>query len=105
MDWGLFITWVVLAAALSMDSFAVSVGCGISLPQIRFQQAVPLAFSLAVFQGGFTLLGWLLGSFVADYISFIDHWIAFNSSLPGDIFFPSIAKSIFLNLYCFCICI
>lgn len=34
-------------------------------------------FLFAVFQAGLTFAGWLLGYSVSDYISKVDHWVAF----------------------------
>lgn len=36
-----------------------------------------IAFILALFQGGLTVLGYFLGSTVSGYIEKYDHWIAF----------------------------
>lgn len=60
-----------------MDSFAVSVSNGLSIRDLQFKRAIPIAFSLAVFQGTFPILGWLIGSGIEHYIVVIDHWMAF----------------------------
>lgn len=66
-----------IALALSFDSFAVSLSCGVIESKIRFISAMRIAFILALFQGGFTVLGFFLGSTVSDYIERYDHWVAF----------------------------
>lgn len=71
------ITLIIIAIGLSMDSFAVSVSNGLAIPKITFQRAVPIAFSLAFFQGLMPLLGWLSGVGLESYIKEFDHWIAF----------------------------
>ena len=37
-----------------------------------------MVFWFGVFQGGLTVLGWLVGIRVADSITMLDHWIAFG---------------------------
>lgn len=71
------ITLIIIAIGLSMDSFAVSVSNGLAIPKITFQRAIPIAFSLAFFQGLMPLLGWLSGVGLESYIKEFDHWIAF----------------------------
>ncbi|PTN07936.1 manganese efflux pump MntP family protein [Mangrovibacterium marinum] len=73
-----YYTIIVLAMGLSVDSFAVSVSSGLSLPKIRFFQAAKLAFLLAVFQAAMPVLGWLLENSIRRFIEPVDHWIAFG---------------------------
>ncbi|HUX53954.1 MAG TPA: manganese efflux pump MntP family protein [Williamwhitmania sp.] len=68
---------VLLAIGLSFDSFAVSVSSGLIKKEIQFFQAVRIALILAIFQGGFPLIGWFLGSKVKELIEPWDYWIAF----------------------------
>lgn len=70
-------TFFLIAIALSMDSFAVSMGMGTRSLTISLYRAFGVAFSFALFQGGMVLVGWFLGESVALLISGIDHWIAF----------------------------
>lgn len=72
-----FITYLLIGIGLSFDSFAVSVSCGLMRQHIKFRQAVIIAFSLAFFQAGFPVIGWLIGHSLADLIVSVDHWIAF----------------------------
>ncbi len=72
-----FITYLFIGIGLSFDSFAVSVSCGLMQQEIRFKQATVIAFSLAFFQAGFPVIGWLIGSTLNDLIAYWDHWIAF----------------------------
>ncbi|WP_423130459.1 manganese efflux pump MntP [Gaoshiqia sp. Z1-71] len=73
-----YATVFIIALGLSFDSFAVSVTSGLSLPRIRFFQAVRLAIILAVFQALMPLIGWLLESSVRHLIDPFDHWIGFG---------------------------
>lgn len=71
------LTVLVLAIGLSMDSFAVSIGCGLTEQKISFRHATKISFSLAFFQGILPVLGWLMGTGIKEYVESIDHWIAF----------------------------
>lgn len=68
---------ILLGLGLSFDTFAVSVSTGLLKKSIKFWQGVRVAIVLAFFQALMPLIGWFGGSQVADYISSIDHWIAF----------------------------
>lgn len=72
-----FITVLIIAVGLSMDSFAVSIANGITLKNLDLKKSILIASSLATFQGGMPLLGWLAGIGVEKYIREIDHWTAF----------------------------
>ena len=71
-------TILLIAVGLSFDTFAVSVSSGLTIRQIRFFQAVKIAFTLAFFQSLMPLIGWILGNQVAGYIASYDHWVAFG---------------------------
>ncbi len=74
MDW---ISITIIAIGLSMDSFAVSIGNGLSLKKLNFKNIFFISFSLAFFQALFPLIGWLAGREIEHLIKEIDHWIAF----------------------------
>ncbi|MGQ1908150.1 manganese efflux pump MntP [Marinifilum sp. RC60d5] len=67
----------LIALGLSVDSFAASVCSGLAIKNIRFHQAVKIAFFLALFQGGMPIIGWFAGWELKDLIKDFDHWIAF----------------------------
>jgi manganese efflux pump family protein len=70
------VTSLFIATGLAMDAFAVSLGIG-TTGQARDRRAkFRLAFHFGIFQAGMTLLGWLVGSTIAGFISSIDHWVA-----------------------------
>lgn len=71
------ISIILLALGLSVDSFAASICSGLAIKEIRFFQAVKIAFFLAIFQGGMPILGWFTGWQLKDLIKDFDHWIAF----------------------------
>ena len=70
-------TVVVLAIGLSMDSFAVSISCGLAEQNVSFSHAVKISFAFAFFQGFLPIVGWILGTGIKIYVERIDHWIAF----------------------------
>ncbi len=72
------ITFILIGIGLSFDSFAVSISCGLMKREIKFGQAVYIAFFLAFFQAAFPVIGWLIGSTLKDIIASVDHWIAFG---------------------------
>jgi manganese efflux pump family protein len=56
------ITLLLVATGLSFDSFAISLTCGVIEDKIAFRAAVRVAVIMALFQGGFTVAGFFLGS-------------------------------------------
>ncbi len=72
-----FLVILIIAVALAMDAFAVSISSGIIIKETKIQHALKIAFFTGFFQGFFTFLGWLGGIYIAHLISEIDHWIAF----------------------------
>ena len=71
------LTVIILAIGLSMDSFAVSISCGLTEQKISFRHAAKISFSLAFFQGILPVAGWYMGTEIKGYVEDIDHWIAF----------------------------
>lgn len=67
-----------VAIGLCFDTFAVSISSGIAKQEIVFTDALKIAFTLAFFQSAMPLAGWGLGEQVKQFISNIDHWIAFG---------------------------
>ena len=67
----------LLALALSVDSLVVSTASTFK-SKMPYRKGVLMAFVFGVFQGGFPLLGALLGVAFQDFVSTIDHWIAFG---------------------------
>lgn len=67
----------ILAVGLSMDAFAVSVCKGLCLRKVSFKECSKVGLYFGLFQGGMPLIGFILGVQFKDYITSIDHWIAF----------------------------
>ena len=72
-----FFDLFVLAVGLSMDAFAVSVCKGLSVRQLKISHACTAGLYFGGFQFLMPLIGYLLGSQFQQYITSIDHWIAF----------------------------
>ena len=71
------VTYSIIAVGLAMDAFAVSLGIGTTRQAKDGRAVFRLSFHFGFFQGFMTLLGWLLGSSVANLIANFDHWVAF----------------------------
>lgn len=71
--WDLF----VIAVALSMDAFAVSICKGLSVCRLEKRHMLSAGLWFGAFQGLMPLAGYLLGVNFRGLITSIDHWIAF----------------------------
>ncbi len=71
-------TIFLIAIGLAMDCFAVSLGVGTAGTAVGVRPTFRLFFHFGLFQAGMTLLGWLAGKTVVNYISSVDHWLAFG---------------------------
>ena len=71
-----YFTILAIALGLSFDTFAVSLSYGVIRSGILFRQASRVAIVLAIFQGGLTIAGYFLGSFISGPLKTTDHWIA-----------------------------
>ncbi len=72
-----FISILVLAVALAMDAFGVSVTDGIVLKEVKLKNAIKIGFFFGAFQFIMPCIGSFLAEFAMGYIQAIDHWIAF----------------------------
>lgn len=72
-----FVELFLIAVGLSMDAFAVSVCKGLCMKRLDIRRAVVIALFFGVFQMVMPLVGWALGTQFEQYITPIDHWIAF----------------------------
>ena len=68
----------LIGLSLSLDTFAISVGAGISIKDLKTFHAVRASFFFGAFQFLMPVAGWYLGSAFADYIQSFDHWVAFG---------------------------
>lgn len=67
----------LIAVGLSMDAFAVSVCKGLSLGKIKTKHMVIAGLWFGGFQALMPAIGYFFGSFFADFVTSISHWIAF----------------------------
>ena len=67
----------VIAVGLSMDAFAVAICKGLAMQKITLKKAAIVGLWFGGFQGLMPLIGYILGSQFEQYITSIDHWIAF----------------------------
>ena len=69
---------LLIAFALAMDCFAVSVVSGVIIRRYEGRTMFTLAFFFGLFQALMPLVGWFLTSRFSAYIQAVDHWIAFG---------------------------
>lgn len=69
---------IVIAIALAMDSFAVSLAGGVSLKCFHWRAFLFTSLAMGLFQAIFFSAGYFLASFVNQWVQTWDHWIAFG---------------------------
>ncbi len=67
----------ILAVGLSMDAFAVSICEGLSAKKLGKKHYLIVGAWFGGFQALMPTIGYLLGSTFEQYITSIDHWVAF----------------------------
>ena len=67
----------LLAVGLSMDAFAVSVCKGLAMKKCTIKKAMTCGIWFGGFHALMPAIGYLLGSRFEQYITAVDHWIAF----------------------------
>ena len=68
----------LLAFALAMDCFAVSMASGIIFKRVMPRQMIAMVLLFGFFQALNPLLGWLGTEMFRSLIESIDHWVAFS---------------------------
>ncbi len=68
---------LILAISLTFDTFAVSVGGGISMPNMKLSRKAMVIAFFGVFQAAYLFAGWFAGDKAASFIVEWDHWVAF----------------------------
>ena len=68
---------VVLAVGLSMDAFAVSICKGLALQRVSWKECCISGGWFGGFQALMPQLGSLLGTEFEQFVTSVDHWIAF----------------------------
>ncbi len=90
-----FLSILLIAIGLAMDSFAVAISQGICAKRLRAKQVLLLAVLFGAFQGLMPLIGYAVGLSFAEAIKEIDHWVAFLilSAIGGKMLFEAIRSS------------
>lgn len=68
---------LLIGIGLSMDAFAVAICKGLGMHRINYRHSFVIALFFGGFQALMPLIGYFLGSYLADFVNPIDHWIAF----------------------------
>ncbi len=69
---------VIVAVALAMDAFSVSISCGIVIAAPDLRHYFRLAFHFGLFQFMMPIIGYFAGKYLEGHIKTFDHWIAFG---------------------------
>ena len=72
-----FLTVLIIAVALAMDVFAVSIATGVVLKRVDVRQTFRMAWHFGLFQAVMPIIGWSAGLTVRSFIEKYDHWAAF----------------------------
>lgn len=72
------ITIIVIAVALAMDAFAISIVSGAAYRHLKTRHALRMALFFGGFQAVMPLIGSLAGLTLKGHIARYDHWIAFG---------------------------
>lgn len=73
-----FISILIIAIALSIDSLCASLSTGACMPAPNLKKYLKVAFFMAIFQGLMPVIGWIAGFGFKKYIQEADHWVAFG---------------------------
>lgn len=75
---GLYLVFFFMGVGLAMDAFAVSICKGLAMRKVNKKQALVIGLFFGGFQALMPFIGWLLGTSFEQYITSVDHWIAFG---------------------------
>lgn len=69
---------LLIALGVSADAFAVALTKGLHMRRFNVRHALIIAGTFGLFQAVMPLIGWVLGTQFAPYITSVDHWVAFG---------------------------
>lgn len=89
------INTLIIAVALAMDSFTVSISGGATLKKIQIRNALLVGIYFGFSQLIMFLIGYIGGDNLRDHIDLYDHWIALGLLIVigGKMIFESFSKS------------
>ena len=73
-----FLEIFLIAVALSMDAFAVSICKGLKMKKLNLKHTALIAVFFGGFQALMPFLGWAAGKSFEKFVTNFDHWIAFG---------------------------
>ena len=73
-----FVEIVLIGIGLSMDAFSVSICKGLTTKRFSWKMALTCGLWFGFFQALMPLIGFFLGAQFEQYITAVDHWIAFG---------------------------
>ncbi|MBF0299003.1 MAG: manganese efflux pump [Oligoflexia bacterium] len=71
------LTIFIIAVALSLDAFAVSISCGLKLKHLNYKKYFKIALFFGAFQALMPILGWSLGHLIKNFFINYANIIAF----------------------------
>lgn len=69
---------LMIALALAMDAFAVSIAAGLSVDEVTRRHVFRVGFHFGLFQFLMPVLGYYAGLSFAEQVAAFDHWLAFG---------------------------
>ena len=73
-----FVEILLIGIGLSMDAFSVSICKGLTTKKFSWKMALICGLWFGLFQALMPLIGYFLGAQFEQYITAVDHWIAFG---------------------------
>ena len=73
-----FVEILLIGIGLSMDAFSVSICKGLTTKKFSWKMALTCGLWFGLSQALMPLIGYFLGSQFEQYITAVDHWIAFG---------------------------
>ena len=73
-----FVEILLIGIGLSMDAFSVSISKGLTTKKFSWKVALTFGLWFGVFQALMPIIGYFLGAQFEQFITSVDHWIAFG---------------------------
>ena len=73
-----FVEILLIGIGLSMDAFSVSICKGLTTKKFSWKMALTCGLWFGFFQALMPVIGYFLGEQFEEYITAVDHWIAFG---------------------------